>query len=254
LDDGDGAVAQLLVRLVAERHLRRDRHRVAGVDAHRVEVLDRADDHDVVDSVADDLELELVPAADRLLDQHLPDRGLGEAAPHRAPLLLEGLGDAAAVAAERERRPHDRGERHALDPVERDDDARRRHLQAAGLDRLLEQLAILCALDRVDARADQFDAELVERAARVQLAREVERGAAAHRRQERVGLLALEHAQHAFEVERLEVRAIGEAGVGHDRRRVRVDDDRPVAVLAQHLQRLAAGVVELGRLADHDRA
>ena len=70
-DDRDRRVAQLLVRLVGERHLRRDGDRVAGVDAHRVEVLDRADDHDVVGAVADDLELELVPAAHRLLDEHL---------------------------------------------------------------------------------------------------------------------------------------------------------------------------------------
>ena len=33
---------------VGERLLRRDGDRVAGVDAHRVDVLDRADDHDVV--------------------------------------------------------------------------------------------------------------------------------------------------------------------------------------------------------------
>src|SRR5205085_1448210 len=39
-----------------------------------------------------------------------------------------------------------------------------------------------------------------------------------------------------------------------DRGRVRVDDDRPEPVLAQHLQRLAPGVVELARLPDHDRA
>ena len=79
-DDRDRRVAQLLVRLVAQRHLRRDGDRVAGVHAHRVEVLDRADDHDVVGLVAHDLELELVPAAHRLLDEHLTDRRLGDAA------------------------------------------------------------------------------------------------------------------------------------------------------------------------------
>jgi hypothetical protein len=66
--------------------------------------------------------------------------------------------------------------------------------------------------------------------------------------------LALEDAGDSFEIERLEIRSVGEPGVGHDRRRVRVDDDRAVAVSAQHLQRLAAGVVELGGLPDHDRA
>ena len=45
------------------------------MNAHRVEVLDRADDHDVVGAIADDLQLELVPAPDRLLDEHLADRG-----------------------------------------------------------------------------------------------------------------------------------------------------------------------------------
>ena len=45
----------------------------------------------------------------------------------------------------------------------------------------------------------------------VQLAREVQRGAAAHRRQQRVGALAAQHAGDALEVERLEVRAVGEA-------------------------------------------
>ena len=70
----DGRVTQLLVGLVAERHLRCDGDGVAGVHAHRIEVLDRTDDHDVVGVVAHDFELELVPAAHRLLDQHLADR------------------------------------------------------------------------------------------------------------------------------------------------------------------------------------
>ena len=62
-DDRDRGVTELLVGLVRQRHLRRDGHRVAGVDAHRVEVLDRADDHDVVGAVAHHFQLELVPAA-----------------------------------------------------------------------------------------------------------------------------------------------------------------------------------------------
>ena len=126
--------------------------------------------------------------------------------------------------------------------------------EAAALHRLAEELAVLGAADRVDRRADQLDAELVEHARLGELDREVERGLAAQRRQQRVGPLAAEHVGDALEVERLEVGAVGEAGVGHDRRRVRVDDDRAEAVLAQHLQRLAAGVVELAGLPDHDRA
>ena len=57
-----------------KRLLRGDRDRVAGVHAHRVDVLDRGDDHDVVVLVAHDLELELAPAEQRLLDERLADR------------------------------------------------------------------------------------------------------------------------------------------------------------------------------------
>ena len=79
------------------------------------------------------------------------------------------------------------------------------------LDRLLEELAVLGAVDRVEPRADQLDAELGEDPRLLELAREVERGAAAHRRQQRVGALAAQHRADAFDVERLEVGAVGEA-------------------------------------------
>jgi hypothetical protein len=67
----DRGVAHHLVLAVGERHRRRHRDRVAGVHAHRIEVLDRADDDDVVGAVAHHLELVLLPAEQRALDQHL---------------------------------------------------------------------------------------------------------------------------------------------------------------------------------------
>ena len=96
-DHRDRLVAQLLVLAVGERLLRRDRDRVAGVHAHRVDVLDRADDHDVVVAVAHHLELELAPADHRLLDQHLADRAGGQALGHELAELGLGAGDAAAL-------------------------------------------------------------------------------------------------------------------------------------------------------------
>jgi hypothetical protein len=59
-DDRLGGVAQLLILGVREREGRRDGDAVAGVHPHRVDVLDGADDHDVVGVVAHDLELELM--------------------------------------------------------------------------------------------------------------------------------------------------------------------------------------------------
>ena len=223
------------------------------MDAHGVEVLDRAHDDDVVERVAHHLELELVPAAHRLLDEHLADRRLAQADLDLPAQLLRRRREAAAVTAERERGPDDGRHGDVLELVERRDDARLGHAQADRAHGVAEQLAVLRAPDGVEAGADQLDAERFEDPVLGQLAGEVERRLAAHRRQQGVRPLAPEHVDDALEVERLDVRAVGEARVGHDRRRVRVDDDRAEAVLAQHLQRLAARVVELARLADDDR-
>ena len=53
--------------------------------------------------------------------------------------------------------------------------------------------------------------------------------------------------------QRLEVDRVRDLGIGHDRRRIRVDEDDPVAFLAQRAARLDSGVVELGGLTDDDR-
>ena len=70
-DDAPREVAHALVFLVGQRQRRRDGDAVAGVHAHRIDVLDRADDDEVVGAVAHDLELELFPADDRLFEQDL---------------------------------------------------------------------------------------------------------------------------------------------------------------------------------------
>ena len=98
---------------------------------------------------------------------------------------LRRVRDAAAGAAERERRPDDRRRRELDVGVGRDHAVR--HGQADRLDRRAEELAVLGAPDRAEVGADQLDAE------RRELDREVERGLPAERRQDRVGPLARDH-------------------------------------------------------------
>jgi hypothetical protein len=89
---GEGVVAHRLVLAVRQGHLGGHGDRVAGVDAHRVDVLDRADDHGVVGPVAHHLELELLPAEHRLLDQAPPDRAGGQALGQEPGQLLDAAG------------------------------------------------------------------------------------------------------------------------------------------------------------------
>ena len=70
-NDGDRLIAQPLVFPVGEGLGRGHGDRVTGVHPHRVEVLDRAHDHHVVCAVAHHLQLEFLPADQRLLDQDL---------------------------------------------------------------------------------------------------------------------------------------------------------------------------------------
>ena len=100
----------------------------------------------------------------------------------------------------------------------------------------------------IQVGADQLDAE------RRELDREIQRRLAAEGRQDRIGPLALDHLGDRLGVERLEVGRVGPLGVGHDRRRVRVDEHDAVALAPQHPAGLGAGVVELAGLPDPDRA
>ena len=53
---------------------------------------------------------------------------------------------------------------------------------------------------------------------------------------------------------RLDIGGIRHVRIGHDRRRIGIHQDDPVAFLAQGLACLRAGIVELTGLADDDRA
>src|SRR5215210_1992486 len=114
-------------------------------------------------------------------------------------------------------------------------------------------VAIFGPGDHLAVRADQLDPEALQRAVFVQGAGQVQRGLAPEGGQQGVGTLTLDHPGHRLRQERLDVGRVGELGVGHDRRRVGVDQHDLVALLPEHLAGLGAGVVELGGLADDDR-
>ena len=102
LDDHDRQVAHPLVLPIGEGHRGCHRHRVAGVHAHRVEVLDRADHDDVVGVVALHLELVLLPTQDGLLQEHLGCRRRGQAETRHLPqvVLVEGHARASTAHGE----------------------------------------------------------------------------------------------------------------------------------------------------------
>ena len=185
--------------------------------------------------------------------------------PGPLPVGRLGLDDAAAGAAEREGGPDDRRQADLLrgpsraaasraSSVSPSTIAARRVRLADPVEQVAEQLAVLGHLDRLQRRADQPDVVPLEDAGLGQRHGQVEPGLAAEPGEQPLRPLFGDDLLDGLDGERLEVDGVGDLGVGHDRGRVRVDQDRPHALGAKRPAGLRAGVVELGRLADHDRA
>ena len=256
-DDVDADVAQALVFAVRERQCGRDCDRVARVHSHRVEVLDGADDNDVVGAVAHDLEFVLLPPKDGLLQEHLRHRGVvqpGAGDPAEVGLVIR---EAGAESPHGEGRSDDHGivefrcRSEAFVHRVADDGAGR--LGAAALDDALELLAVLAKLDGIDIGADERAVIPLQDAALVQGHRRIERGLAAEGRQDSIRPLFGNDLFDDLRGDRLDIGGVRELGVGHDRRRVGVDEDDPDALFTQHPAGLRARVVELACLSDHNR-
>ena len=100
-------VAHHLIFAVGERLRGRDGDGIAGVDAHRIEVFDRADDDGVVRQVAHHFQLVFFPAEHALFDQDFMHGRKVEAALQNLFQFFAVVGDAAAGAAHRKAGPQD---------------------------------------------------------------------------------------------------------------------------------------------------
>ena len=228
------------------------------MDAHRIDVLDRADDDAVVRTVADHLHLEFLPAQHGLFDQHLGGGRGFQAARDDLLEFFAVVGDAAAGAAKREAGTDDgrqaSGGKRGACFLERMRDGGAGRFDTDRGHGVAELQAVLGALDHLGAGADQFDVVACQRAVARKLHRGVERGLAAHGRQQRVGLLARDDALDDLGGDRLDVGGIGETGIGHDGGGIGVHQDDAIALGLQRLAGLRAGIVELAGLADDDGA
>ena len=227
------------------------------MDAHGIDVLDGADDDGVVVLVADDLHLILLPSEYGFFDQHLVDRGGIEAAGDDLDELVLVVGDAAAGAAHGEGWADDGGQAHKVEAFQRlfhgVGDKRAGALEADLVHRLAEQEPVLGLFDGVLVGTDQLDAEFLQHALFSQRQGAVERRLAAHGGEHRVRLFSAQDLLHHVRRDRLDIGRVRQLRVGHDRRRVGVHQNDPVAVLLQRLAGLGARVIKLAGLPDDDR-
>ena len=130
---------------------------------------------------------------------------------------------------------------------------RTRRLQSDLLHRLAEELAIFGLVDGFGFRAYQLDPVTIENTLLVQRQGGVQRRLSAHRREDRVGALFRYDFRDDFRRDRLDIGRVRQLRVRHDRRRIRIHENDPVALGLQSLAGLRSGVVEFACLADDDR-
>ena len=254
--DLDGILVQEVQLFLCQALRGRDDDALARMDAQRVEVLHVADDQAAVLRVADDLELDLFPALERLLHQHL--RCEGEGLGGRGDELRLIVAEAGTQSTEGEGRTDDDGIA----------DIRRRlfrlfegfgGVRLDGLDLDLvqapdEEVAVLGVDDGRDRSAQDFHAVRGEESALVQLHAAVQGGLAAEGKQDPVGLLLFDDLGDEFRGDGEEVNLVGNAFRRLHRRDIGIDQDGTDAFLAQGLESLRATVVEFAGLADLEGA
>jgi len=272
-DDLQRGVAHLLVAVVGDHLRRRDDHRLARVDTHRVEVLHVADDDGRIVGVAHHLVLQFDPARDGLGDEDF-------AVPREAETLTDALeefvhlvDDARPRPAERVGRASDDGQTtdfvdrgldavtervfvdtaHFLAFVERDGDGAGDRLPDL-LHALAEEVAVLGRVDGVERRPHDIHVVCFQDAFLGEFGGDVQAGLAAEAGDHAVRLFLPDDLCDGLGRDGFDVHPVGHLGVGHDRRGVRVDEDDSRTLLLQGSAGLRAGVVELGGLADLNRA
>ena len=231
---------------------------VAGVDAHRVQVLHGADGDDVAHGVPHGLELDLLPAEDGLLHQDLGDGRRVQTGAGDDLQLLGVVGRAAAGAAQSESWPDDD---RIADPLRHRQSALHGLRDVGGDDRLadlrhglLEELPVLRPGDDRRVGAQQPDALGLQEALLVQLHGQGQARLAPQARQDGVGLLLPDDALDGLHRQGLQVDLIRHGLVRHDGGGVGVAQHHIDPRLLQDAAGLGAGVVELRRLADDDGA
>ncbi len=171
--------------------------------------------------------------------------------------LFAGVGEATAGAAEGVGRPDDEGidalAGYLFELLFCLDAPGFRNWLADAVHQRAELLAVLRFADGAERRAEKLDAELLQDAVVGKLRRQVEARLPPERGEEAVRALAGDDLAGEVHRQRLDVNAVGDVGIRHDRGGIGVDQHHLDALLAERPAGLRAGIVELGRLSDHNR-
>ena len=227
------------------------------MNTHGIEILDRANNHAIVRAITHDFDFKFLPSEQRFLDEHLGDRRHIESAGHDFLEFLTVVSNAAPASPQGVSRADNDGvatdfRRYFPCLIQVVGHPGLRDVQPDLQHDLLENEPVFAALDGVGLGSDQLGPETLKGAGAVEFHGNIERRLSAQSRQHGIRPLPGNDLLHNLRGDRFDIGPVGKFGVGHDGRRVRVDQHDLISLLLQRLAGLDAGVVELTPLTDDD--
>ncbi len=132
------------------------------------------------------------------------------------------------------------------------DERRSRNFQANFAAGVLKPQPVFRNFDGAQRRANHFNFVLFKDAAFGELDGEIQSSLTAYGREQSVGLFFDDDGFEILLGEWLDVGAVGHLRVGHDRRRIRIDQNCFVAFVAQRFASLHTGIIKFASLANND--
>ena len=227
------------------------------MNPHGIEILDRANHHEVVANVAHHFEFVFFPTQRRFLNQRLMHRAGVQRARNQVRKFFAIVSNRAARTAQRERGPNHHGipqlvrQTHCI--RNRSHHFGRRYFQPNVAAHIFEQQTVLGNLDCLHRRANQLHIIFFENPRLGKLHREIQSRLSSHSWQQRIWPFGCDDRFKIFLRQRLDVRPVRSLRIRHDRRRIRIDEDYLIPFRTQRLASLRPRIVELAPLPDHNR-
>ena len=254
---GDGGIAHALIFLIGQRQRGGDGDGIPGMHAHRIQIFDGTDDDAIIRAVADHFHFKLFPAQHAFFHQHFAGHGSSQTRGDDLFEFFAVIGNAATRATECEggannaRQAHDfqriPGFGHGMG------DFAFRAFNADFGHGIAEFLAVFRFIYHFRLGADQFAAVFFQNAGLGEFERGIERSLSAHGRQKRIGAFLGDDFLDNLDRDGFDISGIGQPRICHDRGRVRIHQNDAIALSAERLAGLRAGIVEFAGLADDDR-
>ena len=228
------------------------------MDAHGINVLNKADRDHIVVRITDDLQFQFFPAKDRFFHKHLAHQtGLQASGADRLQFFPVVHQAAAGAAHGIGRTQHHRiaqffsnGKRfvHAVRHLAS------RHLDAQRIHGILKLDPVLAPLDGVHLDPDHLYLIFFQDTCLRQFCAQVQSGLTSQVRQQRVRAFFGNDLFQPFHIQRFYIGHIRCLRIRHDRGRIGINQYNLISQLPQRLARLGAGIVKLTGLSDDDRA